>query len=811
MSEAIRPGQRLLPVLAMRGIVMFEGSLAHFDVGREKSLKALDYAMQHGRRILLVTQRDIMTENPTTDNLYQYGVLAEIKQMFKTQDGISRVLVDCIQRIKLGKIREDEPFLQSNYRSAPLHPSEVEEDRMEAAIRLVKSLFEDYSQNVPKMNEDVLIRVMEEQEPHQLFCLIGQNTMLSYEQKQELLEQNTDYLRLQRLAAILDHETNVMVIEQDLFDTVRENLDRNQREYVLREQMKAIQQQLGEDGYGSDQEELEELQQQIKAIQNISDQSREKLLKEWGKLSKMPAMSQEAGVIRGYLETVLELPWDASTEDNVDLKQARKILNEDHYGLEKVKDRILESLAVRQLKPQAQGQILCLVGPPGVGKTSIGKSIARAMGRTYVRLSLGGVKDESDIRGHRKTYVGAMPGRIINALTQAKVNNPLILLDEIDKMANDFRGDPASAMLEVLDGEQNNTFRDHYIELPFDLSKVLFITTANDLSTVSPPLLDRMDVIELSSYTREEKFHIAKEYLVKKQMEKHGLTGKDAAFSNPGLYTLIDRYTREAGVRTLERRIGDICRKIALEKVTEGEEFTKKTVNGKLIEKYLGPKKFRVSSIPKTDPIGLVTGLAWTSVGGETLEIEVSCVEGTGKVEITGNLGSIMTESAKLAVTYVRSIADRYHIPKDFYKTKDIHIHAPEGAVPKDGPSAGVTMTTALVSALAKIPVRRTVAMTGEISLRGRVLPIGGLKEKSIAAYRAGVKTVLIPAENLPDLEEIDPSVRKGMEFLPMETIDQVLEHALVLPEKSDAHRSMDPPVVLVKNPAPGENATIQQ
>ncbi|MBS7175904.1 MAG: endopeptidase La, partial [Clostridiales bacterium] len=649
-----------------------------------------------------------------------------------------------------------------------------------AMMRVIKSLFESYSLLVPKMSKEIILEALGQDTAEGLFESVVYNIMLPFEDRQLLLEANSSYKRLKLLSEVLQRESQVLALERNIYEQVKEQMDKNQRDYFLREQLRVISNELGETDDAR--EDIETLMDQISAIEHISDDDREKLYKEADRLAKCPPQSQEANVIRTYLETCLELPWDNVTKDTLDLKRAQRILNQDHYGLDKVKERILEILAVRKLSPEMKGQIICLVGPPGVGKTSIGRSIARTMGREYVRLSLGGVRDESDIRGHRKTYVGAMPGRIINALKQAKVRNPLILLDEIDKMGADFKGDPSAAMLEVLDSEQNSTFRDHYIELPFDLSEVLFITTANDLSTIPAPLLDRMEVIELSSYTREEKFQIAKKYLVPKQVKKHGLTAKDISFGQEGVYTLIDRYTREAGVRKLERAVASVCRKTAKKKLSDG--FKKVTVNAKALEEMLGPKKYAVTQAAQEDRVGAVTGLAWTSVGGETLEIEVGVYEGTGKIQITGNLGTVMQESAKIAVSYVRGIAKEYGIPADFYKTMDIHIHAPEGAVPKDGPSAGVTMTTALVSALSGIPVRHDVAMTGEISLRGRVMQIGGLKEKSIAAFRAGIHTVVIPQENKPDIAEFDETIQKGLHFVPVRTIREVLDVALTQPEK---------------------------
>lgn len=771
----------IMPALAMRGLVMMEKMSLHFDVGRKKSMLALQQAMAGDKQIFLTAQKDVLVDDPKEKDLYAVGVVAVIKQMLKGQEGVVHVMVEGLYRAKMVELLEESPALVAEVKEIPVSKRRtVAVEEMEAMMRVIKSLFESYSLLVPKMSKEIILEALGQDTAEGLFESVVYNIMLPFEDRQLLLEANSSYKRLKLLSEVLQRESQVLALERNIYEQVKEQMDKNQRDYFLREQLRVISNELGETDDAR--EDIETLMDQISAIEHISDDDREKLYKEADRLAKCPPQSQEANVIRTYLETCLELPWDNVTKDTLDLKRAQRILNQDHYGLDKVKERILEILAVRKLSPEMKGQIICLVGPPGVGKTSIGRSIARTMGREYVRLSLGGVRDESDIRGHRKTYVGAMPGRIINALKQVKVRNPLILLDEIDKMGADFKGDPSAAMLEVLDSEQNSTFRDHYIELPFDLSEVLFITTANDLSTIPAPLLDRMEVIELSSYTREEKFQIAKKYLVPKQVKKHGLTAKDISFGQEGIYTLIDRYTREAGVRKLERAVASVCRKTAKKKLSDG--FKKVTVNAKALEEMLGPKKYAVTQAAQEDRVGAVTGLAWTSVGGETLEIEVGVYEGTGKIQITGNLGTVMQESAKIAVSYVRGIAKEYGIPADFYKTMDIHIHAPEGAVPKDGPSAGVTMTTALVSALSGIPVRHDVAMTGEISLRGRVMQIGGLKEKSIAAFRAGIHTVVIPQENKPDIAEFDETIQKGLHFVPVRTIREVLDVALTQPEK---------------------------
>ena len=628
---------------------------------------------------------------------------------------------------------------------------------------------------MPKMPKELITSIMNEKDPYKLFENITFNVSLQAEDKQQLLEASNIIIRLSLLVAILSREVEVLDIEHQIQDQVREQIDKGQRDYYLREQMKVISSQLGDDD--NFQEEAYNYLDKIDEL-NLPKEVSTKLTKEAERLLKMSPSSQEAFVVRNYLDTCLELPWNKSTKDKVDVKKAKAILDKDHYGLTKVKERILETIAVRALSPDIKGQIICLVGPPGVGKTSIGRSIAKALGKKYARVSLGGVKDESDIRGHRKTYIGSMPGRIITAVKTAGTNNPLILLDEIDKMSNDFRGDPSSAMLEVLDSEQNIEFRDHYIEVPFDLSNVVFVTTANTTQTIAPPLLDRMEVIELTSYTREEKFHIAKEHLIQKQIHKNGLKITNFKISDDGIYELIDSYTKEAGVRTLERVISSLCRKAAKEIVEDGKKKVIFTSDN--VEQYLGVKKYLPDEISDKDEVGIVNGLAWTSVGGVIMPLEVLILEGKGSIELTGSLGEVMKESAKIAVSYVRSIAEKYLIDKNFYKEKDIHIHAPEGAVPKDGPSAGVTLTTALVSALSGIPVRKDVAMTGEITLHGKVLPIGGLREKTMAAYKAGIKTVIIPKLNKPDLEEVDDIVKANINFVIAENLTDVLEVALV-------------------------------
>ncbi len=765
-----------MPMIAMRGLVMFPKVVMHFDVSRDRSETALKAALSDDRLIFLTAQKDEMVEEPGVRDMYQVGVVAEIHQILKTPDNITRVLVEGIYRAKLVKLHQGEPYYVADVKQmSNCIVSKEDEVEYEAVMRSIKGVFEQYCRNMPKMPKEFVNSVLNEKDPMKLFELIAFNISLSVEDKQALLEENYLIARLGMLVAMLSREAEVLDIERHIQEKVNEQMNNAQKEYYLREQMKIISSMLGEDE--NYQDEIEEYADKIQEL-DFAPEIEEKLMREVDRLTKMSASSQEAFVVRNYLDTILELPWRTSTKDKTDVKKARALLDKEHYGLEKVKDRIIENIAVRALQPELKGQILCLVGPPGIGKTSIGKSIAKALGRKYARVSLGGIRDESDIRGHRKTYVGAMPGRIINAIKTSGSNNPLILLDEIDKMANDMRGDPSSAMLEVLDSEQNSTFRDHFIEVPFDLSNVLFVTTANTTQTIDGPLLDRMEVIELTSYTREEKFHIAKEHLVPKQLKANGLRSSMLKIADSAIYMIIDSYTREAGVRTLERFIASLCRKAAKEIVSD--EVKKVSITAKNLEKYLGAKKYLDDDLAKKDEVGIVNGLAWTSVGGVIMPLEVSVFDGKGTVETTGSLGDVMKESAKIAVSYVRSVADKYGISKDFYKEKDIHIHAPEGATPKDGPSAGVTMTTALVSALSGMAVRHDIAMTGEITLHGKVLPIGGLREKTMAAYKAGMKTVIIPKANRSDLEEVDNAVKENVNFIFAENLEQVLEAALV-------------------------------
>lgn len=781
-NETSRSAPLELPMLLLRGLVVFPKVMIHFDVARDKSTKALTAAAKGNKLIFLTAQSDYSDETEP-DKIYKVGVVAEVKQLLKTPGGVTRVMAEGLYRAKLVNIISDEPFYTASVKKYPERNAKIDPMEMEALVRAVKDEFKAYCENMPRMPKDYIDSIIGSDDPKSIFDNIAVSMPLPVNEKQQLLEANGLHIKLGMLLAMLSREAEVMGIEKDIQDKLRQQVDESQREYYLREQMKVIARELGEDD--SVQDEAFDYLDRINEL-SLPEEISEKLSKEADRLARTSSSSQEAYVIRNYLDTCLELPWNKFTKDKIDLKKVKAQLDKDHYGMDKVKERILETIAVKKLAPDGSGQIICLYGPPGVGKTSVAKSIAKSLGRKYVRISLGGVRDESDIRGHRKTYVGAMPGRIIDGLIKAGSSNPLILLDEIDKISGDYKGDPSSALLEVLDSEQNSTFRDHYIELPFDLSKVMFITTANDLSTIDPPLKDRMEIIELTSYTREEKFHIAKEHLISKQLKKHGLKASQLKIADKAVYMLIDFYTREAGVRELERQIASLCRKAAKE-LCDGEK-TKVSVTTSNLEDYLGHRKYIEDVVSHTDEVGIVNGLAWTSVGGVIMPLEVLVMDGKGNVEATGSLGDVMKESSKIAVSYVRSVADRYGIDRNFYKEKDIHIHAPEGATPKDGPSAGVTMTTALVSALSGIPVRGDVAMTGEITLRGRVLPIGGLREKTMAAYKEGLKAVIIPAGNKGDLDEVDKAVKDNMEFIFAERITDVLDAALT--KKPDTSRN---------------------
>lgn len=769
MKEAL-----ILPCVATRDIIVHPKMAVRFDVSRARSLASLKMAVDTDRLVFLTAQKDVNIADPEIDDVYKIGTVCEIKQIVKGNDGVSRVRVDGLYRAKLVSFSKDGIGIIATVKPMKnFSRDKANLDEINAMTRVIKNTFAAYSQVVPRMPEELKNAVMNAKSPLELYEAIAFNVNMTAEDKQQVLETSTLSDKLAVLLAVLTKETHILSIEKDIHSKVSEVIERSQREYYLREEMRVIKHELGDDD-GED--EAYKYLERISKL-GLEESIVEKLVEEANRLQKMPSGSQEAAVVRGYLDTVLALPWNEKTVDNVNIAKVSAQLDKDHFGMQKVKDRILELLSVRALTPDVKGQIICLVGPPGVGKTSIGRSIAEALGRKYVRVSLGGVKDESDIRGHRKTYIGSMPGRIMNAMKQAGTKNPLILLDEIDKMSNDFKGDPSSAMLEVLDSEQNKEFRDHFLEVPFDLSDVLFVTTANDLSTVSPPLLDRMDVIELPSYTREEKFEIAKRHLIPKQVKKNGLNGNMFRISDAGLYEMIDHYTKEAGVRTLERTIASLCRKAAKDIVSKNA--SRVTITPETAEKYLGVRKFTDDLKSDKPCVGEVNGLAWTSVGGTLMPLEVISLEGKGVIELTGSLGDVMKESAKIAVSYARSVANKFGIDADFYTKKDIHIHAPEGAVPKDGPSAGVTMATAIISELSGIPVRSDVAMTGEITLRGKVLAIGGLREKTMAAYKAGIKTVIIPMANKPDLEEVDKKVKDSIEFVFAETIDDVLNAAL--------------------------------
>ena len=772
-----------LPTIALRGLVVFPNNLVHFEVGREKSIAAVEWAMANNSNVFLVAQKSMDTTEPQQADLFSYGVVAEVKQVLRVSGDLVKVLVEGKYRAKLSALDASGDFLLSEVRPAPVRAGKADDAvETEALLRALKAGFDEYLGMNPRLGKDVVFAIVSSDDPAFLSEYMPANLLFRYEDKQAVMDEGTLNGRLKKLIEMLRRECQVMKIEKEIAEKVNESMDKNQRDYYLHEQLHIISDELGE---GDDTHaEADEYRRRITGL-HLAEDSEKKLLKEVDRLAKMQGSNQEATVIRTYLDTCLDLPWNTFTVDDLDISRAQQILDRDHYGLKKVKDRILETLAVRKLAPDVKAQIICLVGPPGVGKTSIARSIAESLGRKYVRISLGGVRDEAEIRGHRRTYIGAMPGKIITAMISAKSANPLMLLDEIDKLAGDFRGDPAAALLEALDPEQNSTFNDHFIDIPFDLSHVLFITTANDLGSIPGPLRDRMDVIELPSYTRVEKYNIARKHLLPKQLKACGLTGK-VTLSQSALYGIIDGYTREAGVRNLERTITSVLRKCA-RKIAAGE-VESVSVTGTMLEQLLGPRFVKPDFLNRTNAVGIANGLAWTSVGGETLPIEVQVMDnGSGKITVTGSLGDVMKESAQLAITYVRVHAEEYGIDPERLKKCDLHIHAPEGAVPKDGPSAGVTLTTALVSCLSGIPVRGDVAMTGEITLHGNVLPIGGLREKSMAAYREGMKTVLIPKDNVPDLYEVDDEVKKNLTFLPMSDLAQVLNAALLKPKSVSA------------------------
>lgn len=766
---------RALPVLALRGLNIFPGMLLNFDVERPISVAALNSAMNDDQEIFLVTQKDIATDMPEERDLYRIGVVCRIRQMIRQPGSkLCKVMVEGVQKGAIVKITSDTPHFLGEIELMPDKIERGESAKKDALMRTCIGMFDEYLQLAGNLPPEMLLNIVVSRDPGYVADYIAHNLRIDYRDKQRLLEELHPLKRLEMLMNILSHEIEVMTIEQELNDATNEQMNRNQREYFLREQMKVIQQELGEDDTFDD---IGEYRRKIRALK-LDSEIEEKLLKEVSHLAKQPFGSTEATVIRGYLDTCLELPWNTKTVETDDIELARKMLDEDHFGLEKVKERVIEYLAVRKLAPKASGILLCLVGPPGTGKTSIAMSIARATNRNLVRISLGGVHDEAEIRGHRKTYVGSMPGRIIGGIKQAKSSNPLMVLDEVDKLGSDYRGGPSAALLEALDPEQNKTFRDNFLEVPYDLSDVFFITTANTTDTIPRALLDRMDIIELSSYTDEEKLCIAKKHLLPKQRKKHGLKAAQLKISNDAIREIISLYTRESGVRGLERQIGTICRKTAVA-IANGERKSLSLRAG-MLKPYLGAEKFKPEKHRNKDEIGLVHGLAWTSVGGEVLDVEVAVVDGSGKLELTGNLGNVMKESCQAAVTYIRSRAKALGIDVQFYKNKDIHIHFPEGAVPKDGPSAGITVCTAIVSALTGRAARRDIAMTGEISLRGRVLPIGGLKEKTMAALRNGINTVIIPTDNEPDLDEIDPTVKAALNFVLADSVDKVIDVALL-------------------------------
>ncbi len=770
MSEITYAGR--MPVLALRGLAVFPEQTVHFDVGRSKSARALEAAMKKDQILYLVPQKDILVDDPKLADLYSVGTVVKVKQLLNAPDENLRVLVVGITRGRIVEMQQTEPFLSAIVESIPC-PEEKDSPRGKALRREACNLYNAYTELTEHPAQMVQLRMLASNQNGFVADSIAQNSGLDFTEKTKLLAQLNPTRRLEMAITYLSREMEVLQLESEIQDKTRASIDQNQRDYYLREQLRVIREELGEGDELDDDDDVG----RIKAL-HLKEEYEKKLLKDAAKLKKQPFGSSEASVLRNYLDTVLDLPWNKASKERIDVQAASRILEHDHFGMAKVKERILETMAVRQMAPQMPPQILCLVGPPGVGKTSISYSIARCLNRKMVRISLGGVHDEADIRGHRKTYVGAMPGRIMDAMIQAGTTNPVLLLDEIDKMGSDYRGDPSAALLEVLDAEQNHSYRDHYIEIPFDLSKVMFITTANTLDTVPRPLLDRMEIIELGSYTDEEKLMIAKNHLIPKQLIKHGLKKSQLRITDDAIREIIECYTRESGVRNLERSIGDICRKVDMQLLNR-EDAKKITVNGADLETYLGVRKYLPDRLPGSDQVGLVTGLAWTSVGGETLEVEVNVMDGSGKLELTGNLGDVMKESVHAAMSYIRANASSLGVAPDFYKTKDIHVHFPEGAVPKDGPSAGVTVTTAIVSALTGISVRRDVAMTGEVTLRGRVLRIGGLKEKTMAALRHGIRTVIIPADNERDLEEIDQTVRKQLNFISARTVDTVLAAAL--------------------------------
>lgn len=792
-----------LPIIPLRGLVVFPNMVLHFDVGRKKSVEALRNSMQVNQKVFLVCQKDASVDDPNIDEMFEIGVVCHIKQMLRIPNSENlRVVVEGIERAALMSITQTKPFLSGAVEiiEEPEYIADAAEEK--AYQRAVKKEFENYAAMMTKISSDVIAKVISIKDSGELADYICSNTFIDYALKQAVLEEINPYKRLVQLLVLLKKENATLEIEAEIQQKVQEEIDKNQREYYLREEMKVISDSLGESE--NPVEEADEYREKISALK-CSDDIKDKLFKECDKLMKMPSGSHEGTVVRNYLDKCLEIPFGKYTKDTIHLEKARKILDRDHYGLEKVKERIVDSLAIYKRNPDFSGQILCLAGPPGVGKTSVVKSLAKGMNRKYVRVALGGIHDEAEIRGHRKTYIGSMPGRIVDAIVKSGVMNPVILLDEIDKVGNDYKGDPSSALLEALDPEQNNTFTDHYIDFPLDLSKVLFITTANDVSAIAAPLYDRMEVIDLNSYTAVEKFHIAKEHLIKKEMKKHNLNGREFKITDSAINAVIEGYTREAGVRKLEKTIAALCRKAAVA-LESGSKSFKVTEDN--IEDILGKKKYTPERVSENNLVGTVNGLAWTSVGGTILPIEISALEGSGKIELTGNLGDVMKESAKTAVSYVRSKSKEFGIDTDFYKTKDIHIHAPEGAIPKDGPSAGLAITTALVSELTGVAVRSNVAMTGEISLKGRAMEIGGLKEKSMAAYKAGCDTVIIPQDNAKDLSEISDEVKKAVNFITVSDFEEVIPIALEAPVTvNEANKKTN---IIVKNNKPRTSVITQ-
>lgn len=765
---------RSLPMVALRGLTIMPEMIVHFDVSRERSIAAIQQAMVEEQEIFLVAQKSIETENPGQDDVYETGTVASVKQLIKLSKKVVRVLVEGKNRAVLKKIEETDPYLRAEVEVLEEQEITIPDDlNAEAMMRGLKEIITEYAAKNGKISKESVAEILDITDLKRLVNEVAANIPLKYKDQQELLEELDFWSRYEKLSLKLVNEMQIMEIKEELQRKVKNKVDKHQKEYLLREQLKVIREELGEDTTFSDADEFEEACSKLDAPEEV----KEKLHKEIGRFKNTIGSQAENGVIRTYIETILEMPWNKRAEDNTDINYAKEVLEADHYGLEQVKERILEFLAVRTLTQKGESPILCLVGPPGTGKTSIAKSLARSLKKPFVRISLGGVRDEAEIRGHRKTYVGAMPGRIANGIRTAGVKNPVLLLDEIDKVSTDYKGDTFSALLEVLDSEQNSKFRDHYLEVPLDLSEVTFITTANTLQTIPRPLLDRMEIIEISSYTENEKLHIAMEHLIPKQLEKHGITNEQLSFSKKAIWKIAHNYTKEAGVRQLEREIGNICRKAAKELLTTEKE--KITVTDRNLHKFLGKEKYSYQMANAAPEVGIVRGLAWTSVGGDTLQIEVNVMPGKGEIMLTGQLGDVMKESARAGISYIRSVSKKYAIAEEFFEKHDIHVHIPEGAVPKDGPSAGITMATAMLSAVTGKKVRADLAMTGEITLRGRVLPIGGLKEKLLAAKNAGIQTVLIPKENTADVEELSSEITKGLEIIPVETMEEVLKKAL--------------------------------